>query len=96
MGCNQSTVTEKAGGRRQSAVPMSKDEIGKRIESIDATKSATFGGVTVRYAYLSQRGYYPDGGFGYFVVALLYLERYLRAQQNELFPISLNLTISRR
>lgn len=43
-----------------SAAPMSKQEIGKRIESINETCTATFGGVSVRYAYLSQRGYYPD------------------------------------
>lgn len=39
----------------------SKDSMADRITSIDETRKATFGGVTVRYAYLSQRGYYPDG-----------------------------------
>lgn len=64
MGCNQSSENDnkkKAGGRRQSAAPMSKQEIGKRIDCIPETCTATFGGVSVRYAYLSQRGYYPDG-----------------------------------
>ena len=41
--------------------PMTLAEIESRIESIDKTTSATFGGLKVRYAYLSQRGYYPDG-----------------------------------
>lgn len=40
---------------------MSKTEIHKRIDSIPETCTAKFGGITVRYAYLSQRGYYPDG-----------------------------------
>jgi len=31
-----------------------------RIEIIKETKSETFGGLKVRYAYMSQRGYYPD------------------------------------
>eukprot|EP00581_Thalassiosira_minuscula_P014769 CAMPEP_0183721474 /NCGR_PEP_ID=MMETSP0737-20130205/13736_1 /TAXON_ID=385413 /ORGANISM="Thalassiosira miniscula, Strain CCMP1093" /LENGTH=728 /DNA_ID=CAMNT_0025951487 /DNA_START=137 /DNA_END=2326 /DNA_ORIENTATION=+ len=39
---------------------MTKGEIDKRIDAIDETRTATFGGVSVRYAYLSQRGYYPD------------------------------------
>jgi hypothetical protein len=31
------------------------------LDSINETCAVTFGGVSVRYAYLSQRGYYPDG-----------------------------------
>jgi hypothetical protein len=41
--------------------PMTTAEIESRIDAIEHTKSATFGGISVRYAYLSQRGYYPDG-----------------------------------
>lgn len=37
-----------------------KEEIDGRITSIKETRTATFGGVSVRYAYLTQRGYYPD------------------------------------
>ena len=55
-----------------SSVPMTKHEIGKRIDSINETRTASFGGVSVRYAYLSQRGYYPDGTFH----ALLLLQYY--------------------
>jgi hypothetical protein len=33
------------------------------LDSINETCATTFGGVSVRYAYLSQRGYYPDGEF---------------------------------
>mmetsp|Transcript_37713 Transcript_37713/g.67912 ORF Transcript_37713/g.67912 Transcript_37713/m.67912 type:complete len:741 (-) Transcript_37713:457-2679(-) len=60
MGCNQSSNADKKGGRRTTTDPMTKLEIDKRIESIDETLTAKFGGVSVRYAYLSQRGYYPD------------------------------------
>ena len=41
--------------------PLSINSVQKRIESIPETKTATFGGLKVRYAYISQRGYYPDG-----------------------------------
>ncbi|KAL9187828.1 hypothetical protein ACHAXT_006206 [Thalassiosira profunda] len=58
MGCSQSTVDKGPG--KTGAAPMSKQEIGKRIDSIDETKTCTLGGVKLRYAYLSQRGYYPD------------------------------------
>jgi hypothetical protein len=40
---------------------MSGSNTKNRVESIQETKTATFGGLQVRYAYLSQRGYYPDG-----------------------------------
>lgn len=64
MGCTESAAADgknKKGARRSSAPPMTKTEIHKRIESIDETRRIKFGGVSVRYAYLSQRGYYPDG-----------------------------------
>jgi serine/threonine protein phosphatase PrpC/CRP-like cAMP-binding protein len=35
----------------------------QRIDSISETCVTTFGGVSVRYAYLSQRGYYPDDAY---------------------------------
>lgn len=64
MGCSHSTSADKkvthGAGRSRSSV-MTKTEIDQRIDSIRETCSATFGGVRVRYAYLSQRGYYPDG-----------------------------------
>jgi len=40
--------------------PMTKAEIQSRIESIEKTEMVVFGGMKLRYAYLSQRGYYPD------------------------------------
>ena len=41
--------------------PMTVAEIESRIECIQHTQSVTFGGIRIRYAYLSQRGFYPDG-----------------------------------
>lgn len=67
MGCSSSRPADAAAKkkqgahRRDSVPPMTKKEIDKRIDSIDKTCAAKFGGVSVRYAYLSQRGYYPDG-----------------------------------
>mmetsp|Transcript_8367 Transcript_8367/g.12563 ORF Transcript_8367/g.12563 Transcript_8367/m.12563 type:complete len:738 (-) Transcript_8367:107-2320(-) len=59
MGCSSS---KPAGNKRPSGVGqrMSKKEVNQRIDSINETCATTFGGVSVRYAYLSQRGYYPD------------------------------------
>lgn len=45
-----------------------KEEIDGRITSIKETRTATFGGVSVRYAYLTQRGYYPDSKSARFVI----------------------------
>jgi len=39
---------------------MSKSEVENRIECSESSRTATFGGIKVRYAFLSQRGYYPD------------------------------------
>ena len=66
MGCklssNRDHDTKAPAIRRGSSQPgpMTKQQIEKRINSINETCVATFGGVSVRYAWLSQRGYYPD------------------------------------
>lgn len=65
MGCNQSTsVTAKK--RRPNGGPpiaLTSHERSQRIESIKETRACGLGGISVRYAYLSQRGYYPDGAW---------------------------------
>lgn len=48
------------GGGGTEDEPMTLAEIESRIESIEKTRTAVFGGIKIRYAYLSQRGYYPD------------------------------------
>ena len=66
MGCklssNRDNDPKSTAIRRGSTRPgpMTKQQIEKRISSIKETCVATFGGVSVRYAWLSQRGYYPD------------------------------------
>ncbi|KAL3806278.1 hypothetical protein ACHAXA_001932 [Cyclostephanos tholiformis] len=67
MGCKLSSNRDheaKAPSTRRgtpaSAPPMTKQQIDGRTVRINETCVATFGGVSVRYAWLSQRGYYPD------------------------------------
>ena len=72
MSCGSSTTAKAAGGVPKAAAdgpgggggknePMTNAEIENRIECSESSRTATFGGVKVRYAFLSQRGYYPDG-----------------------------------
>lgn len=66
MGCCESKSNDVIGGASLAAgghnhEPMSNAEIESRIESIETTESLILGGIKLRYAYLSQRGYYPDG-----------------------------------
>mmetsp|Transcript_15893 Transcript_15893/g.28834 ORF Transcript_15893/g.28834 Transcript_15893/m.28834 type:complete len:347 (-) Transcript_15893:296-1336(-) len=51
MGCTQSTTDRRS---------LSQNEIDERIDSIKETCNSTCGVVSLRYAYLSQRGYYPN------------------------------------
>jgi len=61
MGCCPSKdLSAVVGNHPTKDEPMTMAEIESRIESIEYTKTATLGGIKVRYAYLSQRGYYPD------------------------------------
>ena len=69
MGCSNSkpnvtdgALTDKhANGAEKKPVRKSAIPSEDRIECSAKTASAVFGGVKVRYAFLSQRGYYPDG-----------------------------------
>ena len=63
MGCGSSTSGPGGGPRKRgSATPLSAAELAGRTEaSGDAATRLTCGGVALRYACLSQRGYYPDG-----------------------------------
>ena len=71
MGCGSSTSAKAVGGGPKAAAdgpggggtnePMTNAEIENRIECSESSRTATIGGVKVRYAFLSQRGYYPDG-----------------------------------
>jgi serine/threonine protein phosphatase PrpC len=54
------------GTTTTSKLPPSSKPINRavdRTDAIDAARTLTVGGITVRYAYLSQRGFYPDDPF---------------------------------
>jgi hypothetical protein len=62
-----SSVAANKGGKtlqkRISKGPLSLVEIQKRIDVSLKVKTVCKNGLTLRYAYLSQRGYYPEGYF---------------------------------
>lgn len=73
MGCSQSKSSDEtvvddilqqqqAPKQRRDSMKFGLNMEG-RVECSEQTKHASFGGVKVRYAYFSQRGYYPDGKF---------------------------------
>jgi hypothetical protein len=61
------------GGRGRAGGPphASDSEIRDRIECSPAAVTTTVGTTTLRYAYLSQRGYYPDGALLLFFSLIL-------------------------
>ena len=73
MGCGGSKTqktTAPAGASVSSAGPLSEDEILKRIVMSNATSTKKFAGgimekdsYTMRYAFVSQKGYYPNGKY---------------------------------
>ena len=66
MGCtNSKDAVNETVIRRRSSLPTDKDTIEGRIEACSEFHSCRSGGAMVRYAYLSQRGYYPDGKYIY-------------------------------
>jgi len=61
MGCtNSKEAANETVIRRRSSLPNDKDAIEGRIEACSEFHNCRSGGAMVRYAYLSQRGYYPD------------------------------------
>ena len=62
MGCTSSKdIDARAICSGEESGPLSRQAVEGRIDCIEETKTATFGNLKVRYGYLSQRGYYPDG-----------------------------------
>lgn len=57
---NNSVNNDSSTSRRQSSGPLTDKEIQMRIESATEFKTVTIGGITLKYAWVSQRGYYPD------------------------------------
>ncbi len=48
---------------RPTTTPLTQTEIESRIESSDNIREHQFGTIKMKYAWVSQRGYYPDGVF---------------------------------
>lgn len=69
MGCRNSKpallpASRSLGSRNHNFTadaPLTHAEKASRRESIPQSKEAVFGGLKVRYAHVTQRGYYPDG-----------------------------------
>lgn len=69
MGCRNSKPHLLPSSRPQGSrshnfttdATLAHSEKASRIESIPKSREAVFGGLKVRYAYVTQRGYYPDG-----------------------------------
>ena len=47
--------------------PLSVEEIQSRIEAPKESHSLTLAGITFKYAWVSQRGYYPEGFIVHFI-----------------------------
>ncbi|CAB9519307.1 2C and cyclic nucleotide-binding/kinase domain-containing protein [Seminavis robusta] len=71
MGCNQSSEVDEyegseeeyGGGQKietQAPPPQSVVKKNDRVDAIDRTRTIETGGIRMRFAYLSQRGKYPD------------------------------------
>jgi hypothetical protein len=56
MGCTNSSTKNVMENN-----PLTALQIQQRIEAPSECKQLIIGGVTMRYAWVSQRGYYPDG-----------------------------------
>lgn len=68
MGCNHSkgkdqtdVLVPRPAQKRKSDGPLTAKEIEKRIDASSETKLLKFEEFSMRYAYVCQRGYYPDG-----------------------------------
>ena len=67
MGCSGSraanTIPPYTGNHTSASSkppPLTEKEILARIDAPQASQLLTVGGITYRYAWLSQRGYYPE------------------------------------
>lgn len=65
MGCSNSkeettAVAAPPPQKRKSNGPLTAKEIEKRIDAPSSSKLLKFDDFSMRYAYVCQRGYYPD------------------------------------
>jgi hypothetical protein len=70
MGCKQSILISEMSMKyhRNQKVdekylkkPLTKEELQQRIVAPSEIQILSTGGIKIRYAWVSQRGYYPDG-----------------------------------
>ena len=68
-GCCSTTNNENNSGKRSDITaeispmkgPLTLDDINARITASKNIETLTIGAYTIEYAFVSQRGYYPDG-----------------------------------
>lgn len=60
MGCSSSKAQNASKPVEQTG-PLTETEIEARISAPSETQNINIAGVSMRYAWVSQRGYYPDG-----------------------------------
>jgi len=82
MGCTNSkpqsnksvTQNESALAKEGSlkAIPLTAQEIQARIECPNESKPLEIGGLKMKYAWVSQRGYYPDCKFPKLIFIVLF------------------------
>jgi hypothetical protein len=65
MGCSNSSQLKKLPNKmpaasRSSGAPLTPQEILSRIDAIKQSTVITIANYQMNYAYVSQRGYYPD------------------------------------
>lgn len=77
MGCTQSTSNinhhQKSSGEKRvvhKPNPLTESEILMRIEAPNESKTLSLDGVNFNYAWVSQRGYYPEGNNSIFSFSL--------------------------
>jgi len=58
MGCCESAEVDR--GQSPSTKGDGKDKSYREVDAIEETKEVVLGGMRIRYAYYSQKGYYPD------------------------------------
>ena len=99
MGCGGSkeepSKSQQSGGggnaddEEEDYNPLTQDEVNARIQCSDGTITYKLGetGITLRYAYLSQRGYYPEDLYKANQDSFKVVEKFNGAQSNLLFGV---------
>jgi hypothetical protein len=78
MGCKQSILISEMSmkyhrnqNKEKSTQPLTEKELEQRIVAPSETQILKIGGINIRYAWVSQRGYYPDG-YIYFEIIIIF------------------------